>query len=325
MKVLSLIYQDKKNAGPKAKRDIDKILEKEYGAKIIKLYRVGNFRIKTLLTFVRYMFSKDILVLQMPMILKSAAYRVLPKNRTILLVHDIDGLRHMNEEVLNKEINIFKQFKYVIVHNEKMKDFLIEKGVDKDCLYVLGLFDYLVENQTDEVKEDENDFFFVGNLDKEKSTFIYQFKDGELSRNVNLYGLNVKEDELDKKLIYKGSFEPENLSGLEGKVGIIWDGSKEDDNYNDPYKNYTRYNNPHKLSCYMACGKPVVVWEEAACANFVEKNDVGYKIKKLEDINKIDFSDYETKKKNAEEIQKKVISGEYTREVFKTIISKIET
>ena len=324
MKVLSLIYQDKKNAGPKAKRDVDKILEKEYGAKIIKLYRVGNFRIKTLLTFVRYMFSKDILVLQMPMILKSAAYKVLPKKRTILLVHDIDGLRHMNEEVLNKEINIFKQFKYVIVHNEKMKDFLIEKGVDKDSLYVLGLFDYLVDNVKDEPKEEESDFFFVGNLDKEKSPFIYEFKENELSHNINLYGLNVKEDELDKKLIYKGSFEPEDLSSLEGKVGIVWDGSKEDDDSNDSYKNYTRYNNPHKLSCYMACGKPVVIWEEAACASFIEKNNVGYKIKNLEDINKIDFSDYEAKKNNAKEIQKRVINGEYTKEVFKIIISKIE-
>lgn len=327
MKVLSLVYKTKKNAGPKAKSDIDEILKKEYNAEIIRLYREGNFRLRTLVEFMKLFFCKDVIVLQMPMILKAAAYKFVPKEKTILLVHDLDGLRYQNMEVQDKEINVIKQFKYIIVHNEKMKEFLISKGVDKDSLYVLELFDYLVNNGkegNDKKNETESEFVFIGNLSKEKCPFIYQFEDGDLKYNINLYGINAEEDCLNKNLIYKGSFEPEDLGCVEGKIGIVWDGNKVDTERIDCFKNYTRYNNPHKLSCYMACGKPVVVWSQAAVADFVKKENIGYVIDSIEDINNIDFSTYNEKKENAKRIQTKVIHGEYTKDIIKTIIEKID-
>ena len=323
MKVLSLIYKTEKNAGPKATSDVDKILQKEYNAEIIKLYRVGNFRIRTLLTFVKYMFSKDILVLQMPMILKAKAYKILPKKRTILLIHDINGLRHQDKEILDKELNIYKQFRYIIVHNDVMKQFLVENGIDESTIFVLELFDYLVDKTNTSDNKDVAEFVYTGNLLKEKSPFLYQFKDGELKYHINAYGLNA-EDSLNKMISYKGSFESEDLSKIEGKIGIVWDGNKDEQDESDEYKNYTKYNNPHKLSCYMACGLPVAVWRKAATSSFVEKNNIGYLIDTLDDINNIDFSTYDEKKKNVEIIQKKVINGEYTKTVFGKVLEKID-
>ena len=85
-------------------------------------------------------------------------------------------------------------------------------------------------------------------------------------------------------------------------------------------KNYTKYNNPHKLSCYMAAGLPVIVWEKSAISEFVKKNNLGYTIKTLEDINNLDFSNLEELKKNVKKIQSRVVSGEYTKKVFNKVL-----
>ena len=147
MKVFSTIHNEKKNASPKAPGDIDSILKREYGAKTKMIVRNGNFKFKVLLYFARNMFSREVLVLQYPIVLKSAIYKIIPKKKSILLIHDILGLRNQNIEVLEKEIKIFKQFRYIIVHNEKMKEYLVSKGVEKSSIYVLEIFDYLTRNQ----------------------------------------------------------------------------------------------------------------------------------------------------------------------------------
>ncbi|NRO11242.1 Beta-1,6-galactofuranosyltransferase WbbI [Lactobacillus helveticus] len=58
----------------------------------------------------------------------------------------------------------------------------------------------------------------------------------------------------------------------------------------DPYArdgwntgNYLRYNDPHKLSLYLASGIPVIIWKKAAEAKFVEENKVGITVDSLED------------------------------------------
>ena len=85
-------------------------------------------------------------------------------------------------------------------------------------------------------------------------------------------------------------------------------------------KNYTKYNNPHKLSCYMAAGLPVIVWEKAAISKFVKDNNIGYTIKKIDDINTLDFSDLKEKAENVKKIEEKVQNGEYTKNVIKKIL-----
>ena len=54
----------------------------------------------------------------------------------------------------------------------------------------------------------------------------------------------------------------------EGNLGLIWDGASDSSDEDIGMKNYTRYNNPHKLSCYMAAGLPVIVWEKSAISKF---------------------------------------------------------
>lgn len=327
MKVLSAIYNEQKNAGPKAPRDIDKILEEEYGAENKSFLRTGNFKFKILLEFFKTMFSKEIIVLQYPLLYKESFYNLLNKNRTIVLIHDINALRRKDEKDLKKEINILKKFKYIIVHNDKMKEYLLAKGINKDNLYVLELFDYLAKGEINEkdisLNRDDISLLYPGNLKREKSPFVYQLDDNKINFKINLYGLGISEN-ISNKLIYMGSFEPDNINGLIGDIGLIWDGNFDESDENDTFKNYTKYNNPHKLSCCMALGIPVIVWRKAAIAEFVKNNNVGYIVSSIYDINNIDFSDYELKRKNAINIGKKVRSGFYTKRIFNQILKNIE-
>lgn len=325
MKVISAIYDEKKNAGPKAPSDIDKILIKEYSATTKSILRTGNFKLKILFEFIKLHFSRDIIVLQYPLIFKEISYDLLNKNKTIILIHDINSLRNMNNDNLYKEINILSKFKYIIVHNNKMKEYLISKGINNSNLYVLELFDYLANsNLNEKYNFDKKNIMLLypGNLKKEKSPFIYQLNSDKMNFKINLYGLGIDND-ISNRLIYKGSFQPENINSLKGDVGLIWDGNFDESDENDTYKNYTKYNNPHKLSCCLAIGIPVIVWRKAAIADFVKKYDVGYTISNLYDINTIDFSDYDTKRKNAIEIGKKVRDGYYTKRVMDNIINNM--
>ena len=101
----------------------------------------------------------------------------------------------------------------------------------------------------------------------------------------------------------------------------MWDGNVDESDEHLTYKNYTKYNNPHKLSCYLAAGIPVIVWKKSAVANFVLKNNIGYVISSLYDINELDFSDYELKKKNIEKISKNLKNGYYTKKVIKQMLN----
>ena len=326
MKVISAIYNEQKNAGPKAPSDINRILYNQYGAKISSIVRTGMFRFKVLFKFIQLFFCTDIIVLQHPLLLRSYAYKILPKKKTIILIHDIMGLRNQNDFILNHEINILKSFKYIIVHNSKMKDYLISKGILSNNIYSLELFDYLANGQVNENYEFDKKnltLIYPGNLKEEKSPFIYQLDSKKINYKINLYGLGITTN-ISDKLIYKGSFEPDDINYLEGDIGLIWDGNYDDSDESIGFKNYAKYINPHKLSCCVAMGVPVIVWKKSALAEFVEKHNIGYTINNLYDINNLDFCEYDIKRKNAIKLGKQVRKGYFTVKAINQIIKRIE-
>ena len=79
---------------------------------------------------------------------------------------------------------------------------------------------------------------------------------------------------------------------------------------------YLKYNNPHKLSLYLASGIPVIIWEKAAEADFVRKNHLGICVASLfelsEVLKKIDKETYVQMANNVSEFSKKITNGYYT-------------
>ena len=71
--------------------------------------------------------------------------------------------------------------------------------------------------------------------------------------------------------------------------------------------------------------QPVIVWKEAAMADFVRDNKIGIVIDNLMELDKIfdnlTFNEYKKMKNNVSIIRNKVIYGKYLKNVVKRIES----
>ena len=340
IRVLTVSSNQNFNAGPKAPRDIINILKKYYDVNPVYLIQSTNtlkkimYRLKMLKNVFFSRIKKEVLVLQFPMyenskllnkffmfVLKNAN-----KEKSIIVIHDLEGLRENNDNILAQEIARLNMVKYVIVHNDIMKKYLQEKGV-KSKIYTLEIFDYLCENEESKRNIDDKNkqIVYAGNLLEAKSPFLYQIKDEKIDFTLNLYGVGLKDEKNCKNIKYMGKFPPDELPNkIEGNIGLIWDGNMDESDEHIGMKRYTKYNNPHKLSCYMATGIPVIVWKKSAIAKFVSENNIGYTISSIYDINNIKLDEYNKKLKNVENIKNNIRNGYYTHKVFNDIIKDMK-
>ena len=74
------------------------------------------------------------------------------------------------------------------------------------------------------------------------------------------------------------------------------------------------------MSLYLATGFPVIIWKEAALAQFVKKNHCGICVDSLyelpEILNHMTFSEYKVMKQNAEQIGQGLREGIHASEIF---------
>ena len=257
----------------------------------------------------------------------------------IVLIHDLESLRNgvegeykVKESTSNIADNqLLKLFDKVICHNERMMNYLIGKGFDKERLINLEIFDYLcntpIKEQSHELTEPE--IIIAGNLSWGKSRYIYEFGSAiekESNIKVNVYGNKFDQSKASDNICYKGSFKPDELPGiLEGHFGLVWDGTSAQSCVGNTGE-YLKYNNPHKTSLYIASGIPVIVWKQAAIAGFIKQHHVGITVDSLFDINReiqaISYDDYEQMRKNAVELGKKLRDGFFTKTALNNAIQE---
>ena len=319
------------NAGPKAKVDVNRILSSAYNAKIF-VYNYNEiiaggttftekliYKIKKSLFILMHKNPNDIVIIQHPFTNNKKLLKLF-KNK-IAYIHDLVGIRALDDNYLTKEIDALKEYNKIIVHNNKMKDFLLKKGIEKTKVIVLDLFDYLCDFDDNEEKQfDPHNITIVytGNLNK--SPFLKQIEDEKMRFNINVYGVGSVINT--NKIHYMGKYQPDDLPRkIDGDLGLVWDGDFDEKDEFCAIKNYTKYNNPHKLSCYIAAEIPVIAWKKAAIADFIKENDIGYLIDDLYEINNIDFGDYYQKQNNVKQIGYKVRNGYYTRKAVDKIIN----
>jgi hypothetical protein len=235
------------------------------------------------------------------------------KVRIFCIVHDLDELRHRGRIPAGQDTNALNCYDCIIVHNEVMLNWLKSNGVVVPMIS-LGLFDYLPERKHVEVilQTDLKKIAFAGNLSK--SEFIYELHK-ITDWSFNIYGPNfsaVKGYNI-PNIHWHGSFSAGRiLEKIEGAFGLIWDGDQVEE-LDSAAGNYLLYNNPHKLSLYIAAGLPVIVPRLSAVATFVLKNGIGFVINGLQDLKgiTIEFSQYQMFKKNIALMGPKVTSGEF--------------
>ena len=342
MIIISTKKENNFNAGHKAPEDILNICNQLENIKehsfLVK--KEDNFIQKVLVNLDKIkMFKKlskinENFIIQYPFsyqnMVNDSMIKFMKKQKVVLVIHDIVGLRDKDQATLAKELNILSLAEVIIAHNQKMKKFLIENGIKENKIYVLDLFDYLCNGELEVERNNvtniqEAKVVYAGNLSKEKSPFLHQLDENKMKFNIEVFGIGIDED-INSNISFKGKLHPEELPNkLTGNLGLVWDGCFDESDEDVTFKNYTKFNNPHKLSCYMAAGLPVIVWEKAAIADFVKKNNIGYTISNIYDINNLDLSDYEIKLKNALELKDKVRNGHFTKLVIEEIIKDIDS
>lgn len=319
------------HAGNKARLDIDLILEQKYGKSLLNINQISY---KDILEKIKWVLSlknikllielssikKQKMILQYPFYFNTILRKILgtlsKSNKEILIVHDVDSLRVIGNQSLGEDIADMNRAVVVILHNQKMIDALRSIGLKIPAVN-LELFDYLLDGELPKHNYELGKIIaFAGNL--EKSTFLKNNSFENLNLDFNLYGPNFDKEKICwENITYKGSFKPDEIPyKLEGSFGLIWDGEVLD-TCSGAFGQYMKYNNPHKLSLYIASGLPVVVWEEAAIADFVKKYDIGITVKSLFDIeskiNLLTCKQYDIFKQNILKLQQRVANGYYTK------------
>ena len=337
-----------KNAGSKARNDVETILNgmdytpidvvlpyKENThlfASVIdnaKIYRFFRKR----LSFLK---KGDRLVVQFPPRSHSIFFPFLIKRLrrkgvyVTFLVHDLERLRYskLGDVPLKKRIRILleescliRTADCIVCHNEKMKAYLENQGIPSEKLLSLIIWDYLTDYDPPAPKASDtvgNRVIIAGNLSPEKCVYLTQLQEVP-EVQFQLYGVGY-EDRGQENVSYKGSFLPDELVGaLEGDFGLVWDGTSVD-TCTGIFGNYLRLNDPHKLSLYLTAGLPVIVWSEAAVADYVKKENVGIAVSSLKELPaalaRLTPDDYHTMAQNAASISKLLRDGHFLKQVL---------
>lgn len=328
------------HAGNKARVDVDAILREKYGDPYENLeeivftglgqkvgYVLDPSNLKQIFRIQR-MHSQKV-IMQYPFyfnpILKKALRNSLGKNEVVFLIHDVNALRSFQDTDIKNEIDELNLAKAVIVHNDNMGEALQKLGLNVPWIS-LSLFDYLLPDIPQRTFSKGTTVVFAGNLGKSK--FMRNAEIETLGMHFNLYGPGFKEEVIKwGNVSYKGSFPPDEVPfKLEGSFGLIWDGT-DLETCDGPTGTYMKYNNPHKLSLYIAAGLPVVVWKQAAIAEFVTARKIGIAVESLKEVSEkiksMPDSEYREMGKAVKKLQKQIVNGSFTKRCLASVEERV--
>ncbi|MEM5784851.1 MAG: hypothetical protein QXF15_03895 [Candidatus Aenigmatarchaeota archaeon] len=333
-------------SGSKARIDVNYILKQNGFKELIfsnnsknSLFRILKFTLFVLrLSYKKFKFRGERLVffIESPGTNTFKILKTIFKNGIfIYFIHDVYYLQNeltISKDEKDKFIKFLNKFDFIISHNQSMKNEFINSGVKKEKIYTLELFDYLIDSDFEKrtnYNPNKISIVYAGNLNPWKSNFIYkldQIANEKLS--FNFYGIDFDE-KLNPNVnkYFRGVFKPEKLpSVLEGDYGLIWDGT--DLNVpNGNIGNYLRYNNPHKLSLYIASYLPVISWNKSAIADLIKREKIGIVVESLMELDQklfnINKDDYETMRNNVIRLREKIMNGFFTTHVISQIMENI--
>ena len=292
------------HAGSKAVRDAEVIFT-QLGMSPIPVYSAGSasglkrkFLHAEQLSKLFTLPKGSVLFIQYPMYRMKRDYvellrrvKALRKLELVFLVHDLEMIRHAfpeNPDLVVRDEEMLATADKIIVHNSRMADFLANGyNVDRGKLICLGLFDYLTFGSSLKSGDmsGKKSICIAGNLSPDKSGYLnglIELLPDDIS--LDLYGINYTESAVGLNVIYHGSFDADILPEvLDSSFGLIWDGPVPETCAGN-MGNYMRFNDPHKVSLYISAGIPVIIWSEAALAEFVKERNIGFTVSTLEEI-----------------------------------------
>ncbi|HEV7779990.1 MAG TPA: hypothetical protein VGO58_01930 [Chitinophagaceae bacterium] len=238
--------------------------------------------------------------------------------KTIAYIHDFEGMRDQDQELLQKELSQLKQFDIIIAQNRVMKE-MVEKETGNKNVIELEMYDYLEVPEPSIHPTMQGDIIFAGNL--EKAPFITQLETLAPLR-FTVFGEPVPRTTA-TNILYKGSEDPRILpsviAGI-GSFGLVWDGSSIQTGKGAG--DYLRVNMPHKLSLYIMAGLPPIVWKESAMAEWVQQQQIGIVVSSLyelkEQLEIVTENDYRKFQDNMKGIRQKMAGGYYLQAAIRS-------
>jgi len=323
---LSKSYPGLNAAGSKAKCDIETIMS-QAGIRNIGLpqayhtYKISAFfyTLRSVLKMAFLIRKGDELILQYPFkkyYFFCCSIAHLRGAKVTTIIHDLGSFRR-KKLTIAKELKRLNLTDKLIVHNQKMNQWLQIQGYKKPMVN-LEIFDYLSSTKassTPPPTDGKYQILYAGGLSIRKNQFLYELGDCIAPHTLNLYGNGFDSSKAKHpELIHYSGFVPsdELIASAEGHFGLVWDGDSLD-GCTGEWGNYLQYNNPHKTSLYIRCHLPLIIWEKAALADFVRRNQIGIVVKSLEDINlqlnKLTADQYLNMKQQVEIISSKLAKG----------------
>ena len=316
----------------KPKEDINSIVE-SVGYRSVNPDRnvrggIGHFLVKTqaLWCILTRMKSNDTLLIQYPLkkfYTLSVLCAHLKGARVVTLIHDLGCFRRKKLTVPH-EVKRLNRTDFLIVHNQRMADFLTENGLHVP-MHLLGIFDYLSDaqpRQTDTKEKESRTVAYAGGLSHARNAYIYTIGKHIRRWTLELFGKSFEPDLMQDagRVHFRGQFPPDELiRSVDCDFGLVWDGDSFDE-CRGKWGEYLKFNNPHKTSFYLRAHMPVIVWSQSAMAPFVRKHDIGLCIDSLTDIDRLLESlpdgRYEEMKRNAVEMSGRLATGHYTKKAL---------
>ena len=318
-------YFDTNDATSKSREDTYRICE-EKGYQKICVGKYSKSKIIKAINLVKYTFfvlksffmRKGILFSNFPdFYIRFFSKRILNHFKVVLLIHDIESIRLKNEKLKKKEYVWFSRAYRVLVHNTKMKEYLISIGIETEKIIIIGLFDYLEKNTI--LANKNYDLCFAGNLSKSK--FIKTFDEFNPNITVSIFG--NKTDMNLKNFSYMGSFPSTEINGnLNGKFGLVWDGDSIDTCAGN-FGEYLKINNPFKINSYIIAEIPIIVWSEAASVEWIDEYKIGIVIDSLTEIEKkiksVTKNEYESYVSNIKKVKNEITEGKHLKKCLNEV------
>ena len=242
-----------------------------------------NRLLRIQLWFIAHLVRNSIVLVQLPF-LRHNMYDVIKKlrkrNKIVILVHDLEAIRATADGTW--DLYILQNADALIVHTPKMEQVLREYGVVTSCVS-LEFFDYLSPCHREPSLNTENpNIVFAGNL--LRCEFLNKLDGINQEERLPLFLYGQHPDwNFPQNVVYKGCFDNEDISLVEGDWGLVWDG-KDIDTCSGNLGEYLKYNASFKFSLYLALSIPVIVWSQSALAEYVQKYHLGICVDSLNDI-----------------------------------------
>jgi glycosyltransferase involved in cell wall biosynthesis len=336
---LSRNYKGIGSGGNKAKTDIEQLMQREgfrnVGRRQTRHTGTLSAFFSTLLSVLKGVCSLrrgDTLVLQYSLkkyyafVCRVAHCRGC---KVITLIHDLGSFRR-KKLTIPQEIARLNHSDALIVHSQAMKEWLAQHGYQKP-MEIMGIWDYL-SNTYPPARPTLSighrySLIFAGALTERHNGFLYKMTAQPHSYELVLYGTGLEKEKLHTGVCYQGFVASDQLiATAQGDFGLVWYGPELEGGQGTGGE-YLQYNAPHKLSLYLRCGLPVIIWDKAALAPFVRENGIGLCVASLaqveELLNALTTPAYEEMKQKVAGISRLLSEGFFFSQAIRKVYDDI--